>query len=95
MFPDGHSQIRINPHTRNKKTTVLFYAVYLIGISDVDRLDDKTFQRILKEKLPYINDEEMIVDDEVEIQLRSQMLEEENYSEILEKGANLIKRWSN
>lgn len=95
LFLDGHAPIQINPHTSNKKTTVLFYAVYLVGVSDVDKLDDTTFQRILKEGFSCLNKDELIVNDEIEIQLKNKMLKTENYPEILEKGANIIRNWNN
>lgn len=94
MFPEGHAPIRLNPHGCNKKSTVLFYAVYLVGLSGIDKLDDNIFQRLLKEKLLCCNGKEMIVTDEIEQQLKNQIMKAENYSEILEKGAYIIKKWN-
>lgn len=94
-FPEGHLQIQLNPYSHNKKTTVLFYAVYLVGLSDIEKLDDNTFQQLLREGLPSYNGEELVITDEIEQQLKTQIMETENYSDILEKGALIIKRWDN
>lgn len=94
-FSEGHSPIQLNPYTHNKKATVLFYAVYLVGLSDIDKLDDNTFQNLLRERLPFYNGEELVVTDEIEQQLKTQIMETDNYSDILEKGAHIIKQWNN
>lgn len=94
-FSEGHSPIQLNPYTHNKKATVLFYAVYLVGLSDIDKLDDNTFQHLLRERLPFYNGEELVVTDEIEQQLKTQIMETDNYSDILEKGAHIIKQWNN
>lgn len=95
MFSEGHKPIQINPHTSNKKYTVLFYAIYLIGLSNEDELGDKVLQKILKEGFPCENDGKVIINDEMEIKLKNIILETENYSDILEKGANRVKNWNN
>ncbi len=94
-FSDGHMPIQINPHTSNKKSAMLFYVVYLIGMSGVTELDDDVFQRIVREGLPYTNGEELIISDEIEKQFKEQILNNKNYSEILEKGADIVKKWNN
>lgn len=33
IFYEGHEKIRLNPQSSNKKATILFYSVYLIGLS--------------------------------------------------------------
>ena len=48
-FYQGHEKIRLNPYS-NKKAVVLFYAVYLIGKSKEEVLDDSILQKILKKK---------------------------------------------
>lgn len=94
-FYKGHETIRLNPDTSNKKTTVLFYVVYLIGISEEAELNDMVLQKIIKEGLPSLTNEKVIVDDEMESNLKRIMMETEKYSDILEKGAAKVMNWQN
>ena len=94
-FYSDHETIRLNPDTSNKKATVLFYVVYLIGISEEPELNDMVLQKIIKEGLPNLSNEELIVDDEMENSLKRIMMENENYSAILEKGAEKVISWKN
>ncbi len=93
-FYAGHKPIKINPVTSNKKTIVLFYAVFLVGASNIENLDDSKFQNILKEKFILNDDNEVIITDELETQFKNKMLEVSNYSDILERGAKIIKKWN-
>ena len=94
-FYQGHEKIRLNPHTSNKKAVVLFYAVYLIGKSKEEILDDRILQKILREGLPNLNGESFIVDDEMENKLKQIMMEDAKYSDVLEAGAEKIMNWQN
>lgn len=94
-FHQGHEKIRLNPHTSNKKAVVLFYAVYLIGKSKEEILDDRILQKILREGLPNLNGESFIVDDEMENKLKQIMMEDVKYSDVLEAGAEKIMNWQN
>lgn len=94
-FCEGHETIRLNPDTSNKKATVLFYVVYLIGISEEAELNDRVLQKIIKEGLPNLSNEEFIIDDEMESKLKRTMMEKDNYSDILEKGAEKVINWKN
>lgn len=94
-FPQGHEPIVLNSRTSNKKATVMFYAVYLVGKSEVEYLNDSILQKILKSGIPGITAGEMIITDEMEIQLKKMMMDNKNYAEVLEKGADIIKKWRN
>lgn len=94
-FYDGYETIRLNPDTSNKKATVLFYVVYLIGISEEAELNNRVLQKIIKEGLPNLSNEEFIVDDEMESNFKRTMMENDNYSDILEKGAEKVINWQN
>lgn len=94
-FYKGHETIRLNPDSSNKKATVLFYVIYLIGISKEAELNDMVLQKIIKEGLPNLTNEEFIVDDEMESNLKRIMMETENYSDVLEKGAEKVRNWQN
>lgn len=94
-FPEGHTPIKLNPHGSNKKETMLFYVVYLVGLSGIDELNENIFQHLLREKLPFPDMNNIIITDESERQLKSQIMETNNYSDILEKGALIIKHWDN
>lgn len=94
-FYKGHETIRLNSDSSNKKATVLFYIIYLIGISEEAELNDTILQKIIKEGLPNLSKEEFIVDDEVESNLKRIMMEDENYSDVLERGAEKVMTWQN
>ena len=94
-FYNGHEKIRLNQNSSNKKAIVLFYVVYLIGISEEEKLDDEILQKIIKKGLPNISGEEFVVDDDIESNLKRIMIEDEEYSDILEKGAEKVINWKN
>ena len=94
-FYKGHEKIRLNPNSSNKKSTVLFYVIYLIGISEDEELSDAVLQKIIKKGLPNQYSEEFLVDDEMENNLKKIIMEDENYSDILEKGAKKVINWQN
>ena len=94
-FYQGHEKIRLNPDTSNKKSVVLFYAVYLIGKSKEEVLDDSILQKILKNGLANLNVETLIVDDEMENRLKQIMMEDVKYSDVLEIGAEKVMNWQN
>ena len=94
-FPKGHEPIVLNSNTSNKKATVMFYAVYLVGVSEVEDLNDSILQKILKSGFPGITAGEMVITDEREIQLKKMMMDNKNYAEVLEKGAEKIRNWDN
>ena len=52
-------------------------------------------QKIIKEGLPNLSNEEFIIDDEMESKLKRTMMEKDNYSDILEKGAEKVINWQN
>ena len=94
-FYQGHEKIMLNPYTSNKKAVVLFYAVYLIGKSKEEVLDDSILQKILKKSLLNLNGESFIVDDEMENKLKQIMMKDVKYSDVLEIGAEKIMNWQN
>lgn len=92
-FCAGHEPIKLNPSTSNKKVTILFYAVFVVGQSGVKTLDDSVFQRLIKEKFSLNGDNDITVTDELEMQIKKDMLDTPGYSDILERGAKIIKEW--
>lgn len=92
-FYEGHEKIKINTNTSNKKSIVLFYTVYLIGVSEEKELNDSILQKILREGLPNLSGDEFVVDDETEKNLKKTIIENENYSDILERGAEKVLNW--
>ena len=69
--------------------------IYLIGISEDEELSDAVLQKIIKKGLPNQYSEEFLVDDEMENNLKKIIMEDENYSDILEKGAKKVINWQN
>ena len=92
-FSDGHESIRLNPNASNKKTTLLFYILFVIGRDNIECIDDKSLQEIAKKALDMGAKSELIVTDELEKKLQNEMLSTEGYGDMLEKGAKVIKNW--
>lgn len=92
-FSDGHEPIRLNPNASNKKTTLLFYILFVIGRDNIECIDDKSLQEIAKKALDMGVKSELIVTDELEKKLQNEILSTEGYGDILEKGAKVIKKW--
>lgn len=90
VFKIGHEPIVLNTKTSNKKSTMLFYCVYLIGKMD-ETLTDSSFKKMVKKE--FASSEEIIVTDELEEHLKKRMLSDALYSEILEKGAGKVQDW--
>ena len=92
-FSDGHEPIRLNPNASNKKTTLLFYILFVIGRDNIECINDKSLQEIVKKALDMGVKSELIVTDELEKKLQNEMLSTEGYGDMLEKGAKVIKNW--
>ena len=60
----------------------------------IEHIDDKSLQDIAKKALDMGVQSELIVTDEIEKKLQSEMLATKGYSDLLEKGAEVIKRWN-
>ncbi len=94
-FGDGHDLIQLNPNTSNKKATMLFYVVFIVGKSGVSNLDDVTFQTLLRKELMLAVGEELHITNELEKEFKSTMMNTPSYQKILEVGAEIIKNWTN
>ena len=92
-FFDGHEVIKLNPDSSNKKTLFLMYILFIIGRNNIEIIDDNLLQRIAKEALGMGMENKFVVTDEMEKKLQGEILSTEGYSEFLEKGAEVIKRW--
>lgn len=93
-FPSEHEPIILNPHSMTKKQTALFFIVFAIGQSGIESLEDSGFQRILRDIFALNGDSVIDITDSLELKLREQMLTTPGYSDILERGAEIIKKWS-
>lgn len=92
-FSDGHEPIILNPNSSNKKTVLFFYILFVIGRDNIEHIDDRSLQDIAKKALDMGVKSELIVTDEIEEKLQREMLSTEGYSDLLEKGAEVIKKW--
>ena len=92
-FREGHDPIRLNPSMGNKKSIILFYTVFTIGKAEIAKLNDDIFQQIMRDSFRLSAGEELIVTDELESQLKNEILKAENYPQILEIGAKIINEW--
>ena len=77
----------------NKKSIILFYTVFTIGKAEIAKLNDDIFQQIIRDSFRLSAGEELIVTDELESQLKNEILKAENYPQILEIGAKIINEW--
>lgn len=92
-FPEDHNEIRINPDSINKRTTFLFYVLFAIGKENIDTIDNNLLQKIVKKTLKMGAENEFVVTDVIEKRMRDEMLNTTGYSNLLEKGADVIKKW--
>ncbi len=92
-FPDKHESIKINPISTNKRTSFLFYILFSIGKQEMENIDDNGLQKLVKEIFHMNTENTIVLNDELEKQLIEEILSTPCYSEILEKGANVIKVW--
>lgn len=92
-FYEGHEPIKLNPVSTNKKTTFLLYILFVIGMSGIKIIDGKGLQEIAKRALGLSNDTEFVINNEIEKNMREKIMNTDNYSEIIEKGADVIKAW--
>lgn len=92
-FPENHEPIKINPISTNKRTTFLFYILFNIGKQEIDAIDDNGLQKVTKQIFNMNAENTIVLDDALEKKLIEEILSTPSYSEILEKGANVIKAW--
>ncbi|MEF9840850.1 MAG: hypothetical protein RR791_07875 [Lachnospiraceae bacterium] len=92
-FKDRTEPIKINPNTTNKKVIFPLYILFVIGNSGIDKMDDQRLQQIVKSAFHVDDNIEIIITDELVARLKEAMLKQENYSNIIEKGAAVIQRW--
>lgn len=92
-FPEDHKEIRINPDSTNKRTAFLFYILFTIGKENIETIDDNLLQKIVKKSLNMGMENEFVITDAIEKKMRNEMLNTTGYSNLLEKGADVIKKW--
>lgn len=94
-FPKHHDPIVINPLSCDKKTTFLFYVVYLIGKSTISRLNDESLRKIINDRFKLSFDATISLNDELVDCLLQEILDDLNYANVLECGAAKIEAWNN
>ena len=67
--------------------------VFIVGKSGLRSLDDVTFQNLLRKELNLTVGEELHITNELEEEFKSRMMSTPSYQDILEKGAETIKKW--
>lgn len=93
-FNDEHKPIRLNTTTSNKKAVTQFYIVFMVARSGLETLDDSSFQHLLKSIFTLNTDNEFIITDELAIEFKKKILTTPGYSDVLERGAEIIKAWT-
>ena len=94
-FYDGHDPIQLNPCVKKKKKIMFFYVVYLVGKSELEIFNDTEFQKLLYQGIPSLKANEVKITDELATDLKDAMIRAPRYSDILERGAAIIKGWEN
>lgn len=94
-FYDGHDPIQLNPCVSDKKKIMFFYVVYLVGKSELEIFNDTEFQKLLYQGIPSLKANEVKITDELATDLKDAMIRTPRYSDILERGAAIIKGWEN
>ena len=69
---------------------MLLYFVFLVGKMK-EELTDYSVHKLGKNE--FALSENIIVTDELEEQMKEKIITDDKYSEILERGARLIKKW--
>lgn len=94
-FKEGHELIRLNPEASDKKATFMFFVLFLIGKSNDYSIDDKKLQEYVIEYFQLQGNTEITITDKLEKELAEIILKEPNYSQIIEHGADIVKKWNN
>lgn len=92
-FEEGHVKIIINPKSSNKKDIFMYFILMHIGKSGVQKLDDATLQNITKKAFGIKNNTEIIVSEQMENHLKTEILKTPEYAMLLECGAEVVNRW--
>lgn len=93
LYKNRTAPIVINPNTTNKEVVFLLYMLFVIGSNEIDEMNAQLLQQVIKTAFPVDGNNEIIITDELTEQLKTTMLSQENYSCIIERGADVIQRW--
>lgn len=92
-FGDGDEDIRLNSETSNKKAVFLFYILFIIGKKGIENIDDKLLMKMTKDALGMGREDEFIITDDIEKKMQNEILYTDDYSKLLNKGAEVIRKW--
>ncbi|MEQ8154886.1 MAG: hypothetical protein ABRQ25_08400 [Clostridiaceae bacterium] len=93
-FKTFSDEIILNPNGSNKKDLFLFYIIYLVGNSSYEEIDMEKLYSLVKEKLGIQQGNEYVINEELCEKIKSLLLNDKNYSEVLHKGAKMINDWN-
>ncbi|MFF3102991.1 hypothetical protein [Viridibacillus arvi] len=85
---DNKEEIQLNPHAFGGGKILLYYLVYKIGINNYLTVNDEVIKQILSNKLNV--NTEIILSRDLEKELLLEVMNDENYSEILKLGSKKI-----
>lgn len=89
---DSMEPIILNPEGTKNKNAFMFYIVYLIGKYLESIYDIEQINQLIEEHLGKQN-KEYVVNNDFSVKLKERILEDEDYSALLSKGARLIMDW--
>ncbi|WP_026859783.1 hypothetical protein [Jeotgalicoccus psychrophilus] len=89
FFEDFDQEVRLNPNSDNSKGILKLYMIFLVGHSEnnIENLSD--LQKVIQTKIS-----SEIVNEDVISKLYSEIISQENYSDILINGGQRINRWN-
>lgn len=93
-FKNRTEPLKINPKATDKKTFFLLYILMEIGKRNITNMNDRLLQRLVKEIFEINTNNEIIVNDELEEKIKTNILSTENYSQFIQKGADIVLRWN-
>ena len=92
-FYEGHAPIKINPNSGNKKTLFLLFILMKIGVVNLEKIDDKSLNKIVKQSLEVNESNEIVLNDKLIKKLETEILKTLDYAKLMERGATIVKTW--
>ena len=85
--------IKINEKATDKKTFFFLYMLMKIGEKDITSMNDNLLQQLAKEIFEVSAGNEVKITDELEEHIKRNILETDNYSDLIQKGADIVQKW--
>lgn len=90
---DGQKNINLNLNGGDSSKISMYYLLYLIGKQEEEQLDINLINRLIQKKFNLMNNE-LIIDKKRNEQMFKEMIESDEYRELIKKGAHKIRNAS-